>query len=140
MQSRRRPCAAVLAFTAFAPLAFSLTVFAGASITLSGGEEVPPVKTSATATGTIDVGPDRVVTGSIKTSGINATGAHIHQGAPGVNGDVVIPLSKNGDTFTVPPNSRFTEAQMKAYQAGEMYVNVHSAAYNDGEIRAQLKP
>ena len=33
-----------------------------------------------------------------------------------------------------------TPEQLKAYQAGEMYVNVHSASNKPGEIRAQLKP
>ena len=30
--------------------------------------------------------------------------------------------------------------QLKAYKAGELYVNVHSAANPGGEVRAQLKP
>jgi hypothetical protein len=33
-----------------------------------------------------------------------------------------------------------TPEQLKSYQAGELYVNVHSAANKGGEIRAQLKP
>ena len=33
-----------------------------------------------------------------------------------------------------------TDDQFKAYKAGELYVNVHSAANPGGEVRAQLKP
>jgi len=33
-----------------------------------------------------------------------------------------------------------TEAQMRSYKAGQLYVNVHSAANKGGEIRGQLEP
>jgi CHRD domain-containing protein len=33
-----------------------------------------------------------------------------------------------------------TADQYKAYQAGELYVNVHSEANKGGEIRGQIKP
>ena len=31
-------------------------------------------------------------------------------------------------------------AQMQAFKAGNLYVNVHSAEHKGGEIRAQLTP
>ena len=40
----------------------------------------------------------------------------------------------------MPAGSKLSAEQMKAYQAGELYVNVHSDAHKGGEIRAQLKP
>jgi len=86
------------------------------------------------------VNDDKTVSGSVTTTGIAATAAHIHQGAPGANGGVLIPLTKNGDTFSVPPGAKLTDAQYQALQAGNLYVNVHSEAHKDGEIRAQLKP
>ena len=133
--------AAALAFTVLAPAAFSLGAFAAAMhLDLTGAQEVPPVTTSAKAMGTITVGNDHMVSGSIKTTGIDATAAHIHEAPMGKNGPVIIPLTKNGDTFSVPPNAKLTDAQYKALQSGDLYVNVHSAAHKDGEIRAQLKP
>ena len=33
-----------------------------------------------------------------------------------------------------------TDAQYEAFKAGNLYVNVHSAANKGGEIRGQLKP
>ncbi len=110
-------------------------------VTLSGDMEVPPVKTMASGTGTITVNPDMTVSGKITTSGLKGTVAHIHQGAMGKNGPPIIPLDKSGDNdWVVPKNSKLSEAEFKAFKAGDLYVNVHTAEHKSGEIRAQLKP
>jgi hypothetical protein len=111
------------------------------SVTLSGSQEVPPVTTAASGSGTITVSADRSVSGSVTTTGINATAAHIHMAAMGQNGPVIIPLSKTADgVWSVPAGVKLTDAQFDAFKAGNLYVNVHSDAYKDGEIRGQLKP
>jgi CHRD domain len=125
-----------------------LTLFAASTalagtmkLQLSGDQEVPPVQTRATGTGTITVNDDRSVSGSVVTTGMKATAAHIHQAAAGKNGPVAIPLEKKSDhEFAVPAGARLTDAQYQALKAGNLYVNVHSDAHKDGEIRAQLKP
>jgi hypothetical protein len=109
-----------------------------AHLTLSGSHEVPPVTTSASATGNFKVGADKSVSGSITTIGIAATAAHIHMGAAGTNGPVIIPLTKYENTFSVPAGAKLTDEQYAAYKAGKLYVNVHSNANKGGEIRAQL--
>lgn len=109
------------------------------SISLKGSTEVPPVTTSATGSGQITVLPDRTVSGSIKVSGLVPTMAHIHQGAAGKNGPPLITLiPTTHDSFSVPAGTRLTNAQYMSFMTGELYVNVHSAQYPDGEIRAQL--
>ncbi|RZI41973.1 CHRD domain-containing protein [Herbaspirillum sp. HC18] len=108
---------------------------------LTGAQEIPPVTTKASGNSTIKVADDKSVSGAISFSGMQATAAHIHQGAMGANGPVIIPLTKTSDTgFAVPANAKLTEAQYTAYKAGGLYVNVHSAAHPGGEIRMQLKP
>ena len=110
-------------------------------VTLSGAQEVPPVTTAASGRGTITVGADKSVSGSVTTTGVVAMAAHIHDGAPGKNGPVIIPLTKSSDnTWSVPAGAKLTDAQYESYKAGNLYVNVHSAANKGGEVRGQLKP
>lgn len=114
---------------------------ADSKVTLSGKEEVPAVETTATGTGTITVGADKSVSGSVTTKGIEGVAAHIHQAAMGKNGPPIVALEKGADgVWNVPKGSKLTEEQVAAYKAGELYVNVHSAAHKGGEIRGQLKP
>jgi hypothetical protein len=108
---------------------------------LTGAEETPPVTTSASGSGTITIAADKSVSGTVKTTGIDGTVAHIHVGAPGVAGPPIITLSKGADgTWSVPAGSKLTDDQLASFKAGNLYVNVHSAAHAPGEIRAQLKP
>jgi CHRD domain len=110
-------------------------------VMLSGSQEVPPVTSSGSGSGTISIANDKTVTGSVTTTGVIGTMAHIHNGAAGKNGPVVVPLSKNGEnTWTIPPGVKLTDAQFAAFKAGDLYVNVHSAQHQGGEVRGQLKP
>jgi hypothetical protein len=117
------------------------SAFAGQVVTLTGANEVPPVTTGASGSGTITIGADGAVSGSVKTTGIVGTAAHIHLAGAGKNGPVIIPLTQGPDgTWSVPPGAKLDDTQMKAWKAGELYVNVHSAANKGGEIRAQIQP
>jgi hypothetical protein len=114
---------------------------ADVKVHLVGAEETPPVTTSASGTGTITIAADKSVSGTLKTTGIEGTVAHIHVGAPGVAGPPIITLTKGADgAWSVPAGSKLTDEQLASFKAGDLYVNVHSAAHPPGEIRAQLKP
>jgi len=118
------------------------SVFTGDNVKLSGSEEVPPVTTKASGSGTITVKDDKTVSGSVKTGGVAGTMAHIHMGKAGANGPVIITLTKSsdGNTWSVPAGAKLTDAQYDAYKASGLYVNVHSAANKGGEVRGQIKP
>lgn len=116
------------------------------SATLVGAAENPPVTTSASGRGAIVVNPTtREISGGLTFSGLtpSAGGHHIHQapaGNPNANGPVIIPLvlAADGRTATVPAGRVLTAAQYDALVAGELYMNVHTAANPGGEIRGQL--
>jgi len=112
-----------------------------AKVVLSGGQEVPPVTTSAAGSGTITVAADQSISGKITTTGIKGTAAHIHVAAPGTNGPVIVPLTKDGENgWAVGPGAKLQDAHYQAFKDGNLYVNVHSAANPNGEIRGQIKP
>lgn len=110
-----------------------------ANVALTGAQEVPPVSTLARGTGTISIGIDKSVSGRVTTAAIVSIAAHIHVGAPSVNGPIIIPLTRTVDDFwSVPPGAKLTDEQYESYKAGNLYVNVHSAAHKGGEIRGQI--
>lgn len=139
--SPRRPLGAALLFAAITLGSYAcLAAGADFRITLAGDREVPPVKTAGYGTGTLAIGSDGSVSGSVTTTDISGTAAHIHEAAAGANGPVIIPLAKDGNTYTVPAGSRLTELQLASLRAGNLYINVHTAANPGGEIRGQLNP
>ena len=108
---------------------------------LTGAQEVPPVDTAYTGMSSITIAADGTVSGSVSAPGVPGIMAHIHLAARGQNGPVIVPLTKStADVWEVPAGAKLTEDQMKAYQAGNLYVNVHTEAHKGGEIRAQLLP
>jgi CHRD domain-containing protein len=76
---------------------------------------------------------------TLKFSGLTgpATAAHIHMGAKGVSGPVVVPLCGPCKT-TVTGTASVSAAVLSAIKKGKAYVNVHTAKYPAGEIRGQL--
>lgn len=110
------------------------------NVTLTGAQESPPVSTLARGIGTIEIRSDMSVSGAVTTSGIVGMVAHIHVGAPGSNGPIIIPLTKTvTDVWSVPAGAKLNESQYESYKAGNLYVNVHTADNKGGEIRGQVQ-
>ena len=59
--------------------------------------------TKASGMATLNVDDNGMVSGGLKTSGIEGTAAHIHMGAPGASGPPIITLERAGkDQWMVP--------------------------------------
>jgi len=108
--------------------------------TLTGTEEVPATPSNARGAGSVVVNAStRQMIATVTTVGINGTVAHIHLAPPGKPGPVIIPLveaSAGSGIWTV--STTLTEAQLANLRAGNLYFNVHSAAFPEGEIRGQI--
>jgi CHRD domain len=107
---------------------------------LSAAEEVPP--TNSKGAGTVDVTYDstsKKISWKGSYSGLtgNATAAHFHGPAEmGKNAGVAVALPSAASPLE--GSAAVTDAQAAELMAGKMYINVHTAANPDGEIRGQL--
>lgn len=110
------------------------------TVVLTGAQESPPVTTAAMGTGSFTFNTaSGEVTGSLTTTGIDGVVAHIHEGPIGVVSPVIVPLVQGpSNTWTVPDGTVITAEQIDSLNSGNLYVNVHSAAHPNGEIRAQF--
>jgi hypothetical protein len=128
------------------------------SATMAGGNEVPPVQSNAIGiTSFRTAANDTVIKYKINVTGFSdATGAHIHMGKVGSNGDVVVDLmqgSKNNPTklglairgnitdskLTGPLKGKTIADLISAMKSGDTYVNVHTDKNPKGEIRGQIQ-
>ena len=108
---------------------------------LNAAQEVPANTSAATGMGVLSVNPlTRAASANITLTGMTATAAHIHLGATGVNGPIIISLvSGSAGVFSSPADTVLTADQFKAYKQGNLYFNAHSAAFPGGEIRGQIR-
>ena len=109
-------------------------------VNLAGNEEVPPLSVSGSGSGSFRIAEDGTITGSVTTKDVQGTMAHIHRGAKGTNGPIIVPLTKDGDTYSAPAGRKLTPQQIEDLKAGSLYVNVHTARNKGGEVRGQLQP
>ena len=138
--------------------------------TLTGYEEVPPISTPASGSfkATINRAGDRVSWKlSYRDFETPVQAAHVHFGQPGVNGGVSAFLCSNlpgapagvqacptsaaklsgtirAQDVVGPADQGIAPGELgelaSAMQAGVTYVNVHSDAFPNGEIRGQIHP
>lgn len=150
----------IIAFLVFLALFFfwvgtPVTTFNGKrfNVTLDGSQEVPSIPTPASGNGNVVVSGNREYvdynfTVTNLTSPVIA--AHFHRGARGVNG----PIVKNLEFTRLEGNNSYalrgrwsrqdaaqplTNDLVNDLLNGQIYVNVHTTQYPDGEIRGQVE-
>ncbi len=113
---------------------------------LNGGQEVPAVTTNAVGVAAFSLNSTRdTMCVNMTVTGLSGaiTGVHIHSGAAGSLGPVIFDLTGflSGNSLTVSiTGSNLTPALLSNYLKGKMYLNVHTAANPNGEIRGQIIP
>jgi hypothetical protein len=110
--------------------------------TLSGSAQVPPADPDGTGFATIRLNlGQRRVCWEISVSNIApANAAHIHAGAAGVNGPILVPLSPPTNGSSSGCTEGVDRALIKdiIQHPDQYYVNVHNAEFPAGAIRGQL--
>jgi hypothetical protein len=115
----------------------------------------PAAGANATGSSTVRIATDNTVSvDSLTFSGMSGppTAAHIHAGAPGVAGPVVFDLGTDltsfgrmtftGDDYPdpVPEGAPANyDSFLRDMRAGNAYINVHTAACPQGELRGQIQ-
>ena len=121
-------------------------------VRLLGANEVPPRETDAHANVVIRINSDETeleftlnVT-NLSGAFVGAPGAHIHRGARGVNGPIVVHFTPSCVELnnSVHCIGTVTDATLVATVAdmiadGVAYVNVHSTVFPGGEVRGQIE-
>ena len=135
----------ILAIAAIFSTAFTSSVLAektAFTADLKGASQVPPIDSAGT--GNADVTYDdatKMLTWTITYSGLSGpvSAAHFHGPAgKGENAGPMITIKQLDSPMK--GSATLTEDQVKALTGGQMYVNVHTAKYPDGEIRGQVAP
>jgi Cu/Zn superoxide dismutase len=120
---------------------------------MSGANEVPRVTVGASGTATLTL-TGRTLSYVVTVNGLsgNAAASHIHVGAAGSNGGIVVPFNAagvqsgqvaSGTVDLTQPISNGTtsisgDSLLTLLNNGLLYTNVHTAANPGGEIRGQI--
>lgn len=124
---------------------------------LRAANEVPPAASTAFGSALVSLDPvNETIAWEVHTNGIvDATMSHIHRGAAGVNGPVIVNFATSPEAIvdghthgsaaiSAVQSANLTDADLtnlaSPATANGFYVNVHSAAFPGGEIRGQLVP
>jgi hypothetical protein len=114
------------------------------SARLTGSEETPPVPTQAVGLASFALNATRdtmCIEVTVQHLSGPITNAHIHEGAFGVPGPPVIPLLNfvNGNRISaVITGNSLSDSVIAKFLNGMYYINVHTAAHPNGEIRGQI--
>ena len=146
--TRRRRALAVAAIAALGAGGGGGTLLAAtghtttAHATLKASTEVPKPTGAGKATGSFNgTLKGKKLTWTLRFSKLSSkpAGAHIHTGARGKTGPVVVVLCGTNCRSGMKGTATLSTKLLAAMKAGKTYVNVHSTKNPSGEIRGQVK-
>jgi hypothetical protein len=111
--------------------------------TLDGSQEVPAIETDATGSASLTFDSETSeLSWEIEFSGLSgdATAAHFHGPAPsGTNAGVLVDIGTVSGLSSPMTGSATLTAEHATYLLdGQLYINIHTAANPNGEIRGQV--
>jgi hypothetical protein len=125
----------------FASMAFGQIQF---TAKMDGGQETPPVTTTATGTGAFVLNAaGTALSYTITVNGLTINAGHFHNGAIGVPAAVVKSLTfvnntASGVWSSTDATQPLTDSLLSELLRGRLYVNVHTTTNPNGEIRGQV--
>lgn len=125
------------------------------SASLNGMQEIPSNNSSATGVALFKQGDNDSVSYEINATGLDKVmEAHLHLGKIGTNGDPIVMLFNSGPTglingtlvrgkfyaadFLGPMSGMSIADLLNKMKTGEIYINIHSGSFPDGELRGQI--
>ncbi|MEP7258958.1 MAG: CHRD domain-containing protein [Flavitalea sp.] len=112
-------------------------------VALTGDAEKDPVTTTATGTALIRMTSDKTLYSKLSVANLESddalTAGHIHTGATGVNGPVLIGLAGSVTDFGIGRTATLTDEQYLTIKNDAVYVNAHSVNHPGGIIRGQIR-
>ena len=111
-------------------------------VVLKGSNQVPAINTTATGLGLLRLTSDKKLYSLITVKDLEMVDkllvAHIHKGAAGVNGPVIISLCMNADDFGKIKINTLSDANFSTVKSDYIYVNAHSEKHPGGIVRGQV--
>jgi hypothetical protein len=125
------------------------------STCLNGSQEIPSNNSSATGLASFKEIRNSSVGYEINVTGVDKVmEAHLHLGKIGTNGDPIVMLFNTGptgpingtlisdkfsaDDFLGPISGMSISDIVDKMKSGEIYVNIHTGSFPDGELRGQI--
>ncbi|MGB3726974.1 MAG: CHRD domain-containing protein, partial [Glaciecola sp.] len=110
------------------------------TIELNGAQQVPNNRSDATATATLELDETlNLFKASLDLTNVaDVSAAHIHAGGIGMNGDVVYAFEQDDSGNYIVGETALTAMLASQFSSGDFYINVHTTAFPDGEVRGQI--
>lgn len=112
------------------------------AVVCSAANEIPPVASPGTASGTITLDASNRIVYDIDFT--NLAGpyqvSHIHAGPPTTNGGVVFILQQPTPGHVAGTTTPLAPKQIANLRSSLFYINIHSLTFQTGELRGQILP
>jgi hypothetical protein len=119
------------------------TIDLAMDVPMTGNNENPPVTTTATGLALLRLTSDKTLYYKINIDNLEAgdaiTAAHIHSGATGTNGPVIVPLATGAADIGQAKSTTMTDPVYNQVKNDPVYVNAHSVNHGAGIIRGQIR-